>query len=158
MDLTASSVRSAVVSSAGWLPYLRMVFTMSPPPGNVVALQPMFAHFETSEVSVTGKAISMHNYLHLLRARPSDGWPTYVSNVAKWGAKEVHKTLGSVQRLLVVQFEDDQCYPEPHTKWLLAQYACAELLRVPEQAHCAVDNGWEETLGKPLIQWVKGSA
>ena len=156
VDLTASSVRSAVVSSSGWLPYLRMVFTMSPPPGDVVALQAMFAHFETSEVTVTGKAISMQNYLRLLRARPADGWPTYVSNVAKWGAKEVPKTLGSAQRLLVVQFEDDQCYPEPHTKWLLTQYAGAELLRVPKQAHCAVDDGWEETLGKPLVQWIKG--
>ena len=155
VDLTASSVRSSVVSSAGWLPYLRMVLTMSPPPGDVVALQAMFAHFETSEVSVTGKVISIQNYLRLLRGRPADGWPTYVSNVYKWGRKEVPNRLGSIERLLVVQFEDDRCYPEPHTNWLLTHYIGAELLRVPKQAHCAIDSGWEETLGKPLIHWIK---
>ena len=155
VDLTASSVRNSVVSSAGWLPYLRMVLTMSPPPGDVVALQAMFARFETSEVSVTGKNIPIEDYLRLLRGRPADGWPTYVSNVAKWGNRKVPSKLGGVKRLLVVQFENDKCYPAPHTEWLLEQYEGAELLRVPGQAHCAIDHGWEETLGRPLVEWVK---
>ena len=155
VNLTASSVRNSVVSSAGWLSYLRMVFTMSPPPGDVVALQAMFAHFETSEVTVTGKNISVQDYLRLLCDRPSDGWPTYVSNIAKWGNRQVPNRLGTVERLLVVQFEDDKCYPEPHTSWLLKQYAKAELLRVPGQAHCAIDRGWEETLAKPLVEWIE---
>ena len=97
VDPTASSVRNSVVSSAGWLrPAYGSYY--EPTSGDVAALQAMFARFETSEVSVTGKNIPIEDYLRLLRGRPADGWPTYVSNVAKWGNRKVPSKLGGVKR------------------------------------------------------------
>ena len=155
VNLTASSVRASVVKQSGWLSYLRMVLTMKPPPNDVSALRAMFTLQDTASVSITGKSISMQEYLCLLRERPADGWPTYVSNVRKWGGREVPRTLGSSGKNLIIQFDNDQCYPEAHTTWLLEQYAGAELLRVPNQAHCGADPGWESTLAKPLLDFLE---
>ena len=154
VNLTASSVRASVVKQSGWLSYLRMVLTMKPPPNDVSALRAMFTLQDTASVSITGKSISMQEYLCLLRERPADGWPTYVSNVRKWGGREVPRTLGSSRKNLIIQFDNDQCYPEAHTTWLLEQYTGAELLRVPKQGHCGVDPGWESTLAQPLLDFI----
>lgn len=154
VDQTAATVRAAVVSRAGWWPYLGMVASLRPPAGNVAALEAMFMRPGTTRVGVTGRDITPAQYLELLRTRPADGWPTYVSNVAKWGSRAVPRSLGSARDVLVVQFEHDACYPQAHTDWLMAQYDGARHLFVRGQGHCGVDPGWRQAYAMPLADWI----
>jgi pimeloyl-ACP methyl ester carboxylesterase len=159
VELTASSVRQAVVRAGGWRPYLKMVLTMRAL-DNVPVMRSIFARDTTTSSTVTGREMSMRQYTTLLALAPADGWPTYVSHAyrSRWARELPPRRFGpAAPPVLSVHFGHDQCYPAPHATWLRDHYS-ADSLDVGNQAHCFVDPGWEEAFASPLIDWIDRNA
>ena len=113
---------------------------------------------ETAHTTVVGKKITVADYLKLVNGAAvsalGEGTTTYnqATLLSRWGY--VNPRPLTAMPSLVVFPEQDALYRAPHQEWLV-DYHQSDLIRVPDQAHCLADDGWEETAGKPLVEWLE---
>lgn len=90
-------------------------------------------------------------YVEKILAAPCDGWPT--TEHPFWLRPSfAHRASLPV---LVLGAEEDVIYPPRLLNPIFHRYfPCATERIVPNQAHCFIDPGWQETMVEPLIQWL----
>jgi len=111
-----------------------------------------FALPSTTETTITGKKISLDDFIRLSASMPEDGTVgTAQVFTHRWANKKPPRiTVPS----LVVKMEHDHSFGDDPVQDMIKQYG-SDVLNVANQAHCFLDPGWEETFAKPLAEWLE---
>lgn len=111
-------------------------------------VQRLFLLPTTESISLEG---GKARYVQRLLQAPCDGWPT--TEHPFWLRPRF--PVMAEKPVLLLGAEEDVIYPPRSLNPFFHSYfPRASEMVVPGQAHCFLDPGWEESMAKPLIQWL----